>query len=105
LFVYLRWAIRWLIKFTLLKEEYGDEEKEYLTYKGLNLSQQYWIALDEFDREDLMRKQLWVPDNLKTYRKQQEDEMRVKMAESGRHKMWRRYMKKGGPGQMTFMED
>ena len=34
-----------------------------------------------------------------------EEEYRVKMAESGRHKMWRRYMKKGGPGQMTFGED
>ena len=88
-----------------MKQEYGDEEKEYITYKSLNLSQQYWMALDEYQREDLLSKELWIPEKLKAYKDQQAEEIRVKMAESGRSKMWRRYMKKGGPGQMTFMED
>ena len=69
------------------------------------MSEQYWMALDEYDRDQLLIKELWVSENLKAYRQQQEEDRRVKLAESGRHKMWRRYMKKGGPGQMTFMED
>lgn len=31
--------------------------------------------------------------------------MKAKMAESAKYKMYRRYMKKGGPGQMTFGPD
>lgn len=69
------------------------------------MTEQYWSALEDYDREDLLRKELWVPEKLKVYREQREDEIRMKNAESGRHKMWRRYMKKGGPGAMTFMED
>lgn len=88
-----------------MKQEFGDEEKEYLTYKGLNFKRQYWEALDEFTREAFLAKKLWEPERLKAYRQEQEEEARIKLAESGRHKMWRRYMKKGGPGQMTFMED
>lgn len=103
--LYLKWSAQWAYKFWLMKEEYGDEEKEYLTYKGLNLSPQYWNALDEFTKEAFLSKELWEPEKLKAYRKEQEEEARLKLAESGRHKMWRRYMKKGGPGQMTFMED
>lgn len=105
LVIYVRWILRWFYKFYLLREELGDEEKEYLTYKNLGLSHQYWVALSDYDRADLMSKQLWIPENFIIYRQEKEEEARVKLAESGRHKMWRRYMKKGGPGQMTFMED
>jgi len=104
-FNYTKWYACWVLKFNIRKEEYGEEEKEYLTYSGLNMTEQYWAALDEYTREDIMHKELWVPEKLKAYKEAQEEEMRVKMAESGRHKMWRRYMKKGGPGQMTFAED
>jgi len=31
--------------------------------------------------------------------------MRVKLAQNNKYKAYRRYMKKGGPGQMTFIED
>lgn len=101
----MKWYGRWMLKFKVRGEEYGDEEKEYLTYTNLKMSEQYWSALDDYEREDLLRKELWVPEKLKAYIQAQEEEIRQKNAESGRHKMWRRYMKKGGPGQMTFMED
>lgn len=66
---------------------------------------QYWQALDDYTREAFLAMKLWESERLKEYRREQEEEARVKLAESGRHKMWRRYMKKGGPGHMTFMED
>lgn len=104
-FLYIKWYGKWIYKIKVTGEEYGPEEKEYLTYSSLNMTEQYWSALEDYDREDLLRKELWVPEKLKVYREQREDEIRMKNAESGRHKMWRRYMKKGGPGAMTFMED
>lgn len=99
------WFARWVWKFYLKKEEYGEEEKAYLTYHNLGFSAAYWEALDEESKEIYMEKELWAGDNYKKYKEEMEEEYRLKMAESGRHKMWRRYMKKGGPGQMTFGED
>ena len=39
---------------------------------------------------------------LQIWKQQQEDEMKAKLAADPRYKRYRRYMKKGGPGQMTF---
>ena len=36
------------------------------------------------------------------WKEKQEEEMKAKLADNSRYKMYRRYMKKGGPGQMTF---
>ena len=33
---------------------------------------------------------------------QKEEETKAKLAHDSRYKKYRRYMKKGGPGQMTF---
>jgi len=103
--LYGAWFTRWAWKFWVMKEEYGDEEKAYMTWKNLGFSASYWEALDEESKEDYLDKELWVKANFTQYKEDMEEEYRVKMAESGRHKMWRRYMKKGGPGQMTFAED
>lgn len=105
IYQYLFWKVRWIIKFDLSKNDYGAEEKEYITYRGLGFSKNYWDALDEDSKYDYMERELWIANNLHAYKAEMEEEMRVKMAESGRHKMWRRYMKKGGPGSMTFAED
>ena len=103
--LYIYWFARWVFKFSILKQEYGDEEKEYLTYKNLNLSSQYWHALDDYSKQSYMVKQLWIPKRLKEYKEGLEEEYRIKMAENNKHKMWRRFMKKGGPGHMTFSEE
>jgi len=39
------------------------------------------------------------------YRKEQEEEMKVKMATDPRMKRYRRWMKNEGPGRLTFMDD
>ena len=36
------------------------------------------------------------------YKAEKEEEMKAKLAESGRHKSYRRYMKKNGVGRMYF---
>ena len=40
--------------------------------------------------------------HVQVWKEKREEEMKVKMAESARYKSYRRYLKKGGPGQMTF---
>ena len=40
--MYLAWAGRWVWRFWILKEEYGDVEKDYLTRKAIGVSELYW---------------------------------------------------------------
>lgn len=39
------------------------------------------------------------------WKKQKEEDMKAELAMNNRYKMYRRYLKKGGPGQMTFGPD
>lgn len=39
---------------------------------------------------------------LQVWKENKEAEQKAKLAESGRYKSYRRYMKSGGPGQMSF---
>lgn len=42
---------------------------------------------------------------MQEWKKEQEEEMKSKLAENSRYKKYRRYMKKGGPGQMSLGPD
>lgn len=42
---------------------------------------------------------------LQVYRKEQEEEMKVKMATDPRMKRYRRWMRNEGPGRLTFIDD
>lgn len=97
--------VRWFFKFTLLKEEYSDVEREYLIRRYMGLSQNQWNALDEEEKEDYLDQQLWIKDNFKVWKKEKDEETKAKLAQSASYKRYRRWMKKGGPGQITFMED
>ncbi|KAK2170037.1 hypothetical protein NP493_1167g00034 [Ridgeia piscesae] len=77
---YIAWFVRWIWKFTICREEYGDEEREYLIRKKMKLSSLQW---DE-------------------WKARKDEEMKAELAQNARYKSYRRYMKKGGPGQMTF---
>ena len=46
-------------------------------------------ALPAESQADLLSKELWVGDHLQSYKQEQEEEMKVKMADSGKHKMYR----------------
>ncbi|XP_061166846.1 dnaJ homolog subfamily C member 25 homolog isoform X1 [Saccostrea echinata] len=106
---YIIWWCRWAWKFWICREEYGEEEKTYLIKKYLKASRSQWEAspvlfplAKEEDIDEYMRKELWKREKFDVWKKEKEDEMKAKLAESARYKSFRRYMKKGGPGQMTF---
>jgi len=92
---------RWFWKFGILKEEYGEEEKLYVIRKNMSLSQGQFDSLRD-EHEDYLDQELWVKENFKEWKQAKEDETRIKMAQSGRYKQYRRYMKNHGPDRMTF---
>lgn len=100
---YFYWYIRWLYKFDYKGEEYGREEKVYLISKNLAISEEQ-LCINE-DVESLLRQELWIKEKFVAWKRRKDQEIREKLAEKPGYKRLRRYMKKGGPGQITFLED
>lgn len=98
---YLMWFSLWTINFNILGKPYGDEEKLYLLRKNLGLGVNQFNAIEEEKIDDYFRKELWIKDKFKVWKKEQDEEMKAKMAESNRYKSYRRYMK-NNKSRMTF---
>lgn len=100
---YLYWYCRWVYLFDIKGEPYGDDEKIYLICKNLGVSEEQ-LFMDE-DADSLIRQELWIKEKFIAWKKRKDQEMREKMAEKPGYKRYRRYLKKGGPGQITFLDD
>jgi len=58
--------------------------------------------MEEEEIEEMLELELWISENYNKYKEQKEAEQRAKLAESGRYKQYRRYMKNHGNDRMTF---
>lgn len=97
----LLWFSMWIINFNILGKPYGMEEKLYLLRKNLGTGVNQFNAIEDDTLDDYLRKELWVKEKFKVWKKLQEEEMKAKMAESNRYKSYRRYMK-NNKSRMTF---
>lgn len=105
LYVRIKWQVRWFLKFHLQKHELGDEEKVYLICWFLKISREQFDSLPEKEQNQLWDREAWVKENFAEWKQERDDEQKKKLSESGRHKAYRRYIKSGGPGQITFDGD
>ncbi|CAF1443438.1 unnamed protein product [Adineta ricciae] len=105
LFLKLKWHIRWFFKFHLNKHELGDEEKLYLICCYLKINREQFDSLTEKEQDQLWAQQTWIKENFLEWKREKDEEQKKKLNESGRYKAYRRYMKSGGPGQITFDAD
>jgi len=105
IFTYLRWFFRWHWKFTIHREPYGEEEKAYLIRRNLNLTQSQYDCLEDKEKQEYYREELWVREKFVEWKKEKEEEDKRRQAESGQYKRYRRFMKNHGPGQISFLED
>lgn len=96
------WSLRWLWLFTILKKPYGEEEKLYLIRRHMKLGQHQFDGMEDEEKEEFLELELWQKENYVAWKLEQEEEKKKEMAESGRYKQYRRYMKNHGPGRMTF---
>lgn len=60
---YIYWNLRWFWKFSLLKHEYGDEEKLYLIKKYLQCSTAKWNCIPDDEKEGYLKEELWIKKN------------------------------------------
>ncbi|CAL1533518.1 unnamed protein product [Lymnaea stagnalis] len=103
--MYVTWWVRWVWKFNIHGEEYGTEEQLYLIRKNLGLTQSQFDAQEEHEIDEHLANKLWIKSYFQVWKAKKEEEMKTKLAENASYKKYRRFMKKGGAGQMTFGPD
>lgn len=86
-------CLRWHWRFSMRGEEYGEEERVYLTCRALRLSEGTWDGLEPHARQELLSRELWRPEQLEAYIAEREEELRDKQARSGAYKRARRWMR------------
>lgn len=99
--MYVLWYIRWIVNFSILGKPYGMEEKMYLLRRNLGLGVNQFNAIDDDKLDEYLRREIWIKEKFKAWKKEQEEEMKTKLAESNRYKSYRRYMK-NNKSRMTF---
>lgn len=102
LVMYINWWIQWTWRFTIRREEYDVEAKLYIIRKYLKLSSSQFEAIDDHEKQNYLHEQLWIHERFLAWKAKKEEEQKIELAQSGQYKIYRRYLKKGGPGQMTF---
>lgn len=98
---YVIWFTKWTINFTILGKPYGDEEKLHMLRKNLGMGVNQFNAVEEETIDDYLSQELWKKENFKIWKQEQEEDMKVKMAQNNRYKSYRRYMK-NNKSRMTF---
>nr|XP_006010565.1 PREDICTED: dnaJ homolog subfamily C member 25 [Latimeria chalumnae] len=102
---YMVWYCSWVYRFSIRKEEYGEEEKLYIIRKYLKMSQSQFDSLEDHQKEMFLDKKIWLKENFEVYKQEQDEEMKKKMATDPRWKRYRRWMRNEGPGRITFIDD
>ncbi|KAM9367494.1 dnaJ homolog subfamily C member 25 [Phaethornis superciliosus] len=102
---YIGWYCWWIYCFTIKGQEYGVEEKLYIIRRYMKMSKSQFDSLEEHQKETFLERQLWIRENYEVYKREQEEELKKKMAMDPRWKRYRRWMKNEGPGRLTFMDD
>lgn len=99
---YIYWYMRWFWKFTITNQPYGEEEKLYLIRKYMKLGQHQFNALDGTEKQEYLKKELWVKENYVAWKAIKDEEAKKALAENNKYKQYRRYIKSHGVGRMTF---
>lgn len=66
-------SARWHWRFTVLKEEYGEEERLLLTKQVLNLDETAWDDVPEKLQAQLIAQELWKPENYAKFQKEENE--------------------------------
>lgn len=71
----------------------------------LKINREQYDSLPEKEQDEMWDREIWIKENFRPWKAEKEEEQKKKLNESGRYRAYRRYMKSGGPGQITFDAD
>ncbi|CRH00303.1 DnaJ protein, putative [Plasmodium relictum] len=92
---YVKWNIKWIIKYNILNEEYDENDKVYITRKYMNVSLEKWNSLNEEEKRNYLKKELWVKQNLDDFLHEEREKDRINKISSSKYKKQIRMKKKG----------
>ncbi|XP_037548518.1 dnaJ homolog subfamily C member 25 [Nematolebias whitei] len=61
--LYVAWYVSWVYRFTICREEYGEEEKLYIIRRYMKMSRSQFDDLDEDAKQTFLEKQIWIREN------------------------------------------
>jgi len=99
---YFYWYFSWIWRHTILRKPYTEEEKLYIIRKYMKMGQHQFDAVEDDEKEEYLKLELWIRENYKRWHKEKEELMKKQLAENTRYKQYRRYIKNHGVGRMTF---
>lgn len=104
IFRYIKWTALWYWRFAIQKEEYDDDAKLYLIRKYIGVSQmEFDQKYTDEDIDDLFERECWLKRNCATWKAERDAAEQEKMAQSGRYKRYKRYMKNAGT--ISFVDE
>merc|ERR1712045_172021 len=65
---------RWLWKFGIKREDYGEEEKRYLIRKNLGVSVGQFSQMEDEELEEMLEMELWLKDKFKEWKAEKDAE-------------------------------
>lgn len=95
LYAYILWNIKWFINYNILKKEYSEGDRIYITRKYMKLSAKKWDMLEEMDKNNYLKKELWIKENAKQYLQEQKEIEHLNRINSSKYKKELRSRKKG----------
>ena len=87
---YLLWYGRWTFNFSIMDKPYGHEEKLYLIRKNLCLGVHQFNSIEDHIVDDYLKKELWIKEKFQSWKAEQDEDKKAKMAENNRYKSYRR---------------
>jgi hypothetical protein len=69
----LAWQWRWFYKYQIQKQEYAQEDKEYLTRTFQSISAHTWEGLDDKVKGRYMADEIWIPEKEAAYRQREKE--------------------------------
>ncbi|XP_023012934.1 dnaJ homolog subfamily C member 25 homolog [Leptinotarsa decemlineata] len=99
---YIYWYASWIVRHTLLKKPFSEEEKLYIIRKFMKMSQHQFDSQEDDKKQEFLDRELWLRENFDEWFKEEEENSKKQLAESNKYKQYRRYMKNHGVGRMTF---
>lgn len=100
---YIKWNADWFWRFSIKKEELDDEAKMYLIRKYLGVSQLEFDQRYNDDIDELFEQECWIRPNCEKWKAEKDAAEQEKMAQSGRYKRYKRYMKNAGT--ISFVDE
>lgn len=84
------WRWDWHQRINVRKEPLREEDQIYLACKALGKSPEEWEVIDEHEREEMLKRKIWIPKRMKRYSEEKEAAamQALKAKFPGRYKMW-----------------